>query len=123
MRLLSSIELPHWLMIGGAILIAMSLLGLAFARNKEVAANPDSPPIPRPKMPPLPRLLGSSRHGGQRMTRAVPAPYRRYRRHIADLAGHRRESGRAAERSRAGAWGHRYGTDGRSRRRSVTRAA
>jgi hypothetical protein len=48
MRLLSSIELPHWLMIAGAILIAMGFLGLAFARNKEVATNPDSePPAPR----------------------------------------------------------------------------
>jgi hypothetical protein len=61
MGLLSSIELPHWLMIAGAILIAMGLLGLAFARNKEVATNPDSePPAPRSKMPPLPRRLDSS---------------------------------------------------------------
>jgi hypothetical protein len=34
MGLLSSIELPHWLMIGGAILTTMSFLGLAFTRNK-----------------------------------------------------------------------------------------
>jgi hypothetical protein len=34
MGLLSSIELPHWLMIGGAILIAMGVLSrLAFTRN------------------------------------------------------------------------------------------
>jgi hypothetical protein len=64
MGLLSSIELPHWLMIGGAILMAMGFLGLAFTRNKEVATNPDSPPVPRPKMPPLPRLLDSSSHKG-----------------------------------------------------------
>jgi len=62
MRLLSSIALPHWLMIGGVILIAIGLLGLAFARNDEVATDPDLPPLPRPKMPPLPRLLDSSRH-------------------------------------------------------------
>jgi hypothetical protein len=62
MGVLSSIELPHWLMIGGAILIAMGFLGLAFTRNKKVATNnPDSePPAPRSKMPPLPRLLDSS---------------------------------------------------------------
>ena len=54
MGLLSSIELPHWLMIAGAILIAMGFLGLAFTRNKEVATNPDSEPTaPRSKMPPL----------------------------------------------------------------------
>jgi hypothetical protein len=61
MGLLSSIELPHWLMIGGASLIAMGFLGLAFTRNKEVTTNPESPPEPRPKMAPLPRLLDSSR--------------------------------------------------------------
>ena len=63
MDLLSSIELPHWLMIGGAILTAMGFLGLAFTRNKEIATNPDSePPAPRSEMPPLPRLLDSSSH-------------------------------------------------------------
>ena len=30
MDLLSSINLPHWLMIAGAILVAMSFLGLVF---------------------------------------------------------------------------------------------
>jgi hypothetical protein len=63
MGLLSSIELPHWLMIGGAILIGMGFLGLAFTRDKEVATNPDSePPAPRSRMPPLPTLLDSSNH-------------------------------------------------------------
>jgi hypothetical protein len=67
--LLSSIELPHWLMIGGAILIAIGFLGLAFTRNKEVATNPD---LERPTMPPLPRLLDSSSHlGGQ----PTPPPF------------------------------------------------
>jgi hypothetical protein len=67
MRLVSSIELPHWLMIGGAILIAVGFLGLAFARNKEVAANPVSePPTPRLKMPPLPTLLDSLKETNDR---------------------------------------------------------
>jgi hypothetical protein len=47
MGLLSSIELPHWLMIGGAILTTMGFLGLAFTRNKELATNPDSGPPPK----------------------------------------------------------------------------
>jgi hypothetical protein len=65
MGLLSSIELPHWLMIGGAIPTAMGFPGLAFNRNKEVAINPDSePPATRPKMPPLPSLLDSSKPQG-----------------------------------------------------------
>jgi hypothetical protein len=61
---LLSIELPHWLMIGGAGLIAMGFLGLVLTRNKEVAANPESsspPEEPRAKMAPLPKLLDSSR--------------------------------------------------------------
>jgi len=64
MGALSSIELPHWLMIGGAGLIAMGFLGLILTRNKEVAANPESsspPEEPRPKVAPLPKLLDSSR--------------------------------------------------------------
>jgi hypothetical protein len=66
MGLVSSIELPHWLMIGGALLIAIGFLGLAFTRNKEVATNPDTePPVPRSKMPSLPRLLDSSRNSGR----------------------------------------------------------
>jgi len=65
MGLLSAIELPHWLMIGGAILVVMGFLGLAFTRNGEVATNSESPPEPLSKMPPLPRLLDSSRHKGE----------------------------------------------------------
>jgi hypothetical protein len=65
MDLLSSIKLPYWLMIAGAILIAMGFLGLLFTRNKHAATDPDSePPVPRPQMPPLPNLLDSSRHKG-----------------------------------------------------------
>jgi hypothetical protein len=65
MDLLSSIELPHWLVIAGAVLIAVGFLGLAFTRNNEVATNSDSePPVPGSKMPPLPRLLDSSSHKG-----------------------------------------------------------
>jgi hypothetical protein len=65
MDLLSSIKLPHWLMIAGAILIAMGFLGLVFTRIKQAATKSDSePPVPRPQMPPLPSLLDSSRHKG-----------------------------------------------------------
>jgi hypothetical protein len=59
MGLLSSMELPHWLMIAGAALIAMGILGLALTRNKE-SATPEQP-LARHKMPPLPNLLDSSR--------------------------------------------------------------
>jgi len=66
MDVLSSIELPHWLMIGGVILVTTGFLGLAFARNKEVATNPDSePPAPRSMM-----------QQGKRMTGDHPPPRR-----------------------------------------------
>ena len=61
MGLLSSIELPHWLMIGGAGLVAIGFVGLAFARNKEVATNRPEPP---PKVQPPPRPLDSSSRKG-----------------------------------------------------------
>jgi hypothetical protein len=65
MDLLSSIKLPHWLMIAGAILAAMGFLGLVFTRNKQAVTNPDSEsPVPPPQMPPLPSLVDSSRHKG-----------------------------------------------------------
>jgi hypothetical protein len=67
-------ELPHWLIIAGAIFILFGFLGLAFTRNGEAASetrpqgndgvppmNPDpDPPAPRQKMPPKPPLLDSS---------------------------------------------------------------
>ena len=64
MGLLSSMELPHWLMIAGAILIAVGFVGLAFTRNKEVAIDDPhpEPAAPLRKMPPLPKPLDSSRH-------------------------------------------------------------
>ena len=35
MDFLSSINLPHWLMIAGTILVAMGFLGLVFTRNRQ----------------------------------------------------------------------------------------
>jgi hypothetical protein len=65
MDMLSSINLPHWLMIAGAILVALGFLGLVFTRNRQAATNPDSEPtVPRSPMPPLPSLLDSSRGKG-----------------------------------------------------------
>jgi hypothetical protein len=58
MDLLSSIGLPHWLMIAGAVLITMGVLGLAFIRT-EKPVSPE-PPLSRAQMPPLPKLLDSS---------------------------------------------------------------
>jgi hypothetical protein len=35
-----SLGLPHWLMIGGAILVFSGLIGFALSRNKEVETDP-----------------------------------------------------------------------------------
>jgi len=56
MDLLSSINLPHWLLIARTILVAMGFLGLVFTRNRQTATNPDSEPTASSSpMPPLPR--------------------------------------------------------------------
>jgi hypothetical protein len=60
MDLLSSIELPHWLMIAGAVLVVVGLIGLAFRKNyaESVENNPKqaAPTIePNPKGPRRPR--------------------------------------------------------------------
>jgi hypothetical protein len=55
--LLSSIELPHWLMIGGAILIAIGFLGLALLGTRK----------PRFQHPPVSRL---QREHADRLTKA-----------------------------------------------------
>ncbi|MBR1302141.1 hypothetical protein [Bradyrhizobium sp. AUGA SZCCT0042] len=47
---LLSIDLPHWLMIAGAVLVTMDSLDLVIVRNRQV---------PRAQMPPLPSLIDS----------------------------------------------------------------
>ena len=37
---MSSIELPHWLMIAGALLVLGGIIGLALSRNKEDEVDP-----------------------------------------------------------------------------------
>ena len=38
------VEMPHWLMIAGAVLVIAGLIGLGFSRNKQVESEPDTPP-------------------------------------------------------------------------------
>jgi len=37
---MASLGLPHWLMIGGAILVFSGLIGFALSRNEEVETDP-----------------------------------------------------------------------------------
>ena len=55
------LELPHWLMLAGAVLVVVGLIGLAIRQRAKVQDNPGSEPItePRPQLPPLPDLLDS----------------------------------------------------------------
>ncbi|MET4035776.1 hypothetical protein ABIB94_007477 [Bradyrhizobium sp. JR7.2] len=58
MGLLSSIELPHWLMIAGIILAIVGVFGLVITRNKH--AKSDAPGL-LPEISP-PSQLDSSPH-------------------------------------------------------------
>jgi hypothetical protein len=56
-----SLQLPHWLMIGGAVLVAAGSAGLARRKTSAIAYDPDHPVKTREPMPPLPTLLDSTR--------------------------------------------------------------
>jgi hypothetical protein len=60
--MLASLELPHWLMIAGTLLVVAGFVGALVSRKKpeEVEPPPDEPTeTPRQPMPPLPSLLDS----------------------------------------------------------------
>jgi hypothetical protein len=60
------LQLPHWLMIAGTLLVIAGLIGLVISRRQPAEiqdeeddqANEPSPE-PRPRLPPLPDLLDS----------------------------------------------------------------
>jgi hypothetical protein len=57
-----SLQLPHWLIIGGAALVAASSIGLVLRKTKTVERDAEEPTVkPREPMPPLPPLLNSNR--------------------------------------------------------------
>jgi hypothetical protein len=57
--MMASLELPHWLMIAGALLVIAGSIGVLVSGKKadEVDPPPDQPT--RQQMPPLPTLLDS----------------------------------------------------------------
>lgn len=60
--MMASLELPHWLMIAGALLVVAGFIGVLVSGKKvdEVDPSPDEPTdTPRQQMPPLPSLLDS----------------------------------------------------------------
>ena len=60
--MMSSLELPHWLMIAGTALVVAGFIGVLVSGKKpqEVEPPPDEPiDTPHQQMPPLPSLLDS----------------------------------------------------------------
>jgi hypothetical protein len=57
------LQLPHWLMIAGTLLVIAGLIGLMASRRQraKVQADPatEPSPEPRPQLPPVPDLLDS----------------------------------------------------------------
>ena len=59
---MASLELPHWLIIAGALLVVAGFIGVLVSGKKpeEVEPPPDEPTdAPHQQMPPLPSLLES----------------------------------------------------------------
>ena len=69
MDLLSSIALPHWLMIAGAILVAIGVLGLLLTRKSQAENDPEST-VPHSQMPPAPNLRDASEKGNKQGLKA-----------------------------------------------------
>jgi hypothetical protein len=53
------LELPHWLMIAGTLLVIAGLIGLLMSRRQQAKVQDDPAREPRPQLPPLPDLLDS----------------------------------------------------------------
>ena len=68
-----SLQLPHWLIMGGAALVAGGSIGLALRKTKAVERDSDEQTVkPREPMPPLPTLLDSDRK--RREEKTGPSP-------------------------------------------------
>jgi len=59
--LLDSLELPHWLILAGILLLIAGVIGLVIERKRlqKVDAEANENSEPRPQLPPLPDLLDS----------------------------------------------------------------
>ena len=57
------LQLPHWLMIAGTLLVIAGLIGLMASRRQRAKVQDDPAtepsPEPRPHLPPVPDLLDS----------------------------------------------------------------
>ena len=69
-----SLQLPHWLMIGGAVLVAAGSLGLSLRKTKATESDAEPTRAAREPMPPLPTLLNSNRKRGEEKTGPPKGP-------------------------------------------------
>jgi hypothetical protein len=53
------LQLPHWLMIAGTLLVIAGLIGLVISRRQQAKVRDDPGTEPRPQPPPLPDILDS----------------------------------------------------------------
>jgi hypothetical protein len=75
MDLLSSLKLPHGLIIAGVVLVAMGFLGLVLARKKRAATNLVLEPRTQlPQMPQPPGSLEPSRRRDGEITDDLARP-------------------------------------------------
>ncbi|MDA9522931.1 hypothetical protein XI06_22285 [Bradyrhizobium sp. CCBAU 11434] len=60
--MLSTLKLPHWLMIAGGLLVIVGCLGMLLGGRKAEEVDAPEQPIESPKqMPALPKLLSSQK--------------------------------------------------------------
>lgn len=65
--MIDSLELPHWLMIIGAVLVVLGFVGALVSRKKpdDIDLKPAvDESTPKAQMPPLPKLLDSRGKNG-----------------------------------------------------------
>jgi hypothetical protein len=76
--MMTSLRLPHWLMIAGALLVVGSIIGLLASRRKADedeadAARDERIETPIARMAPLPRLLDSGGKNSANPAKSPPA--------------------------------------------------
>ena len=65
--LLDSLELPHWLILAGILLVIAGVIGLVINRKRlQKVDAPDETSEARPQLPPLPEIRDSRRRRERR---------------------------------------------------------
>ncbi len=66
---IARLELPHWLILAGAMLVLIGLIGLVISRRRGIEAEgepaAETSPEPRPELTSLPDLLDSRPRKGR----------------------------------------------------------